>query len=323
MSIYNLQQRAAIFLAVVLSLGSARSQAWPQNETAPPPAGTATDSSPASSAFSEETMNKLLDFYGAVLVARGGAIPPPGIVFADEAAVTAWQAGVPLESATMGKETIELQTPAMQALLAASAEVQELRLAITPRPPRAARRNYAVTVRFWRIRVNSGLAHWVKKGRITAKEARHIRALAPGEQVATILRLEADGLYFSSNFKKSILASGAPPGASQHLSMLALDIREHDHVKIRAALARHGWFQTVPADLSHFTFLGCREDELLALGLKKITQGQRVYWVLDRAAATAPPEHRGAPPPTPSLIRRGAGVVEGGAGLVPAFLLFS
>jgi hypothetical protein len=69
--------------------------------------------------------------------------------------------------------------------------------------------------------------------------------------------------------------------------MLALDIREHDHVKIRAALARHGWFQTVVADLAHFTYLGCREEELPTLGLKKVTRGQRVYWVPDRAAASA------------------------------------
>lgn len=284
---------------MALSLGIVRSQASPQNEAGagaerssaraprPSPAGPAQNAASASTAYSEEIMKKLTDFYGAVLVARGGAVPPPGILFADEAAVTAWQAGVPVESATMGKETIELQTPAMQALLAARAEVQERRLTITPRPPGAARRKYADTVRFWRVRVNSGLAHWVKKGRITSKESRRIRALAPGEQVAEILRLESEGLLFSSNFKKSILASGAPPGASQHLAMLALDIKEHDHVKIRSALARHGWFQTVPADLSHFTFLGCREDELPALGLKQITQGQRVYWVLDRAAATA------------------------------------
>jgi hypothetical protein len=231
-------------------------------------------------------LKRLTDFYGAVLLARGGAVPPPGIVFADQAAVAAWQAGVPTERATIGKLTIELQTPAMQALLEARAEIKKLRRDITPRTRTAARRNYADTVRFWRYRVESGLSHWVKQGRITAKDSRRIRALAPAEQVAEILRLEADGLYFSSNRKKSILASAAPPGASQHLSMLALDIKEHDHVKIRAALARHGWFQTVVADLSHFTFLGCSEEELPALGLKKITQGQRVYWVPDRAAAS-------------------------------------
>ena len=106
-------------------------------------------------------------------------------------------------------------------------------------------------------------------------------------QVPEILKLEAAGLFFSSNLKKPILASAAAPGASQHLSMLALDIREHDQPKVRAALARHGWFQTVPGDLPHFTFLGVREEDLPALGLKKITTGQRVYWVFDRARNSA------------------------------------
>ena len=303
MSIYNLPQRAVIFLVAVLSLGSARSQTSQRNvlvatvgdlltvgssQNAEPTVNSNSELTVATypPAYSEEIKNRLMDSYGAVLLARGGAAPPPGIAFADQAAVAAWQGGVPTEPATMGKVTIELQTPAMQALLDARAEIRKFRRNLTPRTRTAARRNYADTVRFWRYRVESGLAHWVKQGRITAKDSRRIRALAPAEQVAEILRLEADGLYFSSNRKKSILASAAPPGASQHLSMLALDIKEHDHVKIRAALARHGWFQTVPEDLSHFTFLGCSEEELPALGLRKITQGQRVYWVLDRAAAS-------------------------------------
>ena len=222
-----------------------------------------------------------------MLVARGGAIPPPGIMFADEAAVAEWQSGVPTERATWGGVNIELQTPAMRALVAARAEVQKLRLEMTPRTRTAARRRYADTVRFWQRRVHAGLRHWERKGRIKREEGRRIRALAPTEQVAEILRLEAAGLFFSSNSKKSILSSAAPPGASQHLSMLALDIKAHDQAKVRAALARHGWFQTVPADLPHFTFLGSREEDLPALGLKKVTMGRRAYWVLDRAPDSA------------------------------------
>lgn len=236
---------------------------------------------------SEELKERLLTVYGAVLVARGGAVPPPGIVFDSEAAVAAWQAGVPTERAKLGGISIELQTPAMRAFLEARAEIRKLRRDITPFTRAAARRNYADTVRLWRMRVDSGLAHWVKRGRITRAESRRIRALAPQEQFGEILSLEATGLLFSSNFKKSILASAAPPGASQHLSMLALDINEHEQVNVRAALAHHGWFQTISGDLTHFTFLGAREDELPALGLKKVTVAQRTYWVLDRAAGGA------------------------------------
>lgn len=113
MSIHNLQQRAAIFLVVIFSLGSPPSEARPQDESAPaaPPAGTVTDSRSSAPAYapSEEIMNRLLEFYGAVLVARGGAIPPPGILFADQAAVATWQAGVATERATLVGTTIELR----------------------------------------------------------------------------------------------------------------------------------------------------------------------------------------------------------------------
>jgi len=39
---------------------------------------------------------------------------------------------------------------------------------------------------------------------------------------------------------KSIIYSVAPPGASQHLSMLALDVKEFQNAKVRETLARHG-----------------------------------------------------------------------------------
>ncbi len=224
---------------------------------------------------------RLWAVYGAILVARGGATPPPGVVFAHEAAVAEWQASVPTERATIGKVTIELQTPALRALARARDELRRHRLEITPRTRTAARRSYADTVRFWQARVHAGLRHWESKGRITREEARRIRALAPAAQLAEILRLEEARLFFSGDFSKSILYSAAPPGASQHLSMLALDLKEHGLRTVRTVLARHGWFQTVPFDLPHFAYLGCKEKELPALGLKKVARGSRVFWVPD------------------------------------------
>lgn len=225
--------------------------------------------------------------YGAVLVAGGGVTPPPDILFADEAAVAAWQAGIPTERATIGKVAIELQAPAMQALLEARAEAKKIRRDITVSSRTAARRKYADTLRFWRLRVESGLTYWQKKGRMTRAEVRRIRALAPIAQAPEILKLEANGLFFSTNLKKSILSSVAVPGASQHLSMLALDVKQHEQPKVRAALARHGWFQTVPGDHPHFTFLGAREEDLPTLGLKKIKVDKRDYWIFDHSARAA------------------------------------
>ncbi|OXR39561.1 hypothetical protein B7C42_08371 [Nocardia cerradoensis] len=50
---------------------------------------------------------------------------------------------------------------------------------------------------------------------------------------------------------------------------------------MREILADCGWFQTVPTDLPHFTYLGVEERELPALGLKKIIEDERIFWVPD------------------------------------------
>ncbi|WP_207435973.1 hypothetical protein [Sabulibacter ruber] len=125
-----------------------------------------------------------------------------------------------------------------------------------------------------------GLAFWQRRGRLSAREAARIRGLAPARQVKEILMLEARGLFFSKDFSRSVLSSGSAPGASQHLSLLALDINEHGQEAVRAILARHGWFQTVVSDLPHFTYLGTTQARLPALGLRKTVKGKRVYWTL-------------------------------------------
>lgn len=229
----------------------------------------------------DEVGNRILADYGAVFVARGGAVPPPAVVFADETAVTSWQSGIKADRSDFGGINIELQSPAMKSLLEARDEARQDGLDITPRGTDAARRSYAETVKLWQSRVNPGLAHWVEDGRLAREDAAHIRGLNPHDQIPEILRLEADGLFFSTDFSKSILYSVAAPGTSQHISMLAFDVKEYDNPKVRAILSRHGWFQTVSSDMPHFTFLGVKEDELPSLGLKKTTNGGRAFWVPD------------------------------------------
>jgi hypothetical protein len=101
------------------------------------------------------------------------------------------------------------------------------------------------------------------------------------QQIAEILRLEKMGIYFARDLSKSILYSVAPPGTSQHLSMLAFDVREYDNPRVREILARHGWFQTVISDLPHFTFLGVPESKLLSRGLRLVVHEGRRFWVPD------------------------------------------
>jgi hypothetical protein len=227
----------------------------------------------------DEVGKRIMSDYGAVYVARGGVTPPPTVMFSSESECSSWQSQVRTSRAQIGSVTIELQETAMNALKSAIAEAQSSNLSITPRGGDSARRSYSVTVELWQSRVNPALTYWVGKGRITSQEAARIKSLTPVAQVPEILRLEAQGIYFSKDFSKSILYSVAAPGTSQHLSMLALDVAEFDNPNVRAVLAKHYWYQTVVSDLPHFTYLGVPESELPSLGLKSVTNEGRTFWI--------------------------------------------
>ena len=222
---------------------------------------------------------RLLAEYGAVFVARG-VQPPPKIVFEDENEVHTFQSGLSVLAETIDGFDMELQSRAMDALQDASAEAKDGELSITPRDTDSARRSYSETVGLWASRVDPALKHWVDKGKLPQDEAERMKALSPFEQVSEILKLEDQGMYFAKDLSKSIIYSVAPPGTSQHLSMLAFDVKEHENARVRALLARHKWYQTVVSDLPHFTYLGVEESELPGLGLKKVT-AERTFWVPD------------------------------------------
>lgn len=230
---------------------------------------------------SNDVGRRLLKEYGAVFVVRGEAVPPKTVVYKDEAAVRDFQSSAPASGETVGGVAITLQIPAMKALKEAVSEGSASGLTITPRGSDAAKRSYQDTVGLWASRVEPGLDHWADLGQITTADAARIRSLSPYEQVPEILKLEAQGMFFAKDLSKSIIYSVAPPGSSQHLSMLALDVTEHEDPKIRSLLAKHGWFQTVVSDLPHFTYLGVAESELTKLGLRKTTSGGRVFWIPD------------------------------------------
>ena len=204
----------------------------------------------------------LLKEYGAVFLARNGATPPKKVVFKDESDVSGFQSSLKRSSEKIGGYNVELQTAAMTALKEAQTEAKLSNLSISPRGADSARRGYTQTVSLWASRVNPGFAYWVGKGRVTQSEANRIKSLSPYQQVPEILRLEQDNIFFAKDLSKSIIYSVAPPGTSQHLSMLALDVEQFENAKVRSILANHGWFQTVVSDLPHFTFLGVSENEL-------------------------------------------------------------
>jgi hypothetical protein len=166
-------------------------------------------------------------------------------------------------------------------LQGAIADADREGLSITPRGADSARRNYNDTVELWMSRVEPALVHWVGKGRIAPEQADAIRALPPFQQVPEVFALEEEGIYFAKDLSKSIIYSVAPPGASQHLSLLAFDVGEFNQEPVREILAAHYWYQTVTSDLPHFTFLGVAEQELSGLGLKLVENSGRKFWLPD------------------------------------------
>jgi hypothetical protein len=237
---------------------------------------------PANFVFGDDAaQQRLFREYGAVYAARGGVIAPDKVVFEDESEVSRFQSKLDISRFEIGGFSLELQTRAMDKLRSACVEAAAHGLSISPRGADSARRNYNDTIELWRSRVEPALAHWIEKGRMTRGRADKIRSLSPYEQVAEIFALEEDGIYFAKDLSKSIIYSVAPPGASQHLSLLAFDVAEFAQPRVRRTLANHYWYQTVTSDLPHFTFLGVEEEKLPELGLKKVVDNDREFWTPD------------------------------------------
>ncbi len=221
---------------------------------------------------------RILDEYGAVFLTK--ATPPTKVMFTSDAEVNAFQAKAGNASANIGGTTVELQSDAMKALQNAIAEAKQNGLNITPRDgAEAAKRSYEKTLSLWNSRFEPALKHWKSKGRLTDEQIANLKSLPIERQVAEVLELEKQGVYFNTFFNNSILYSVAAPGTSQHLSMLAFDAVEFENRKVRDILAKHGWFRTVQNDEPHFTYLGYKESELSDLGLKKVEKKGGEYWI--------------------------------------------
>jgi len=224
---------------------------------------------------------RLLPEYGAIFVAGAGVTPPDRIIFRDHDEVTQFQDSVKVATISFDEIAIELQAAAAQRLTMAIIEASELDLSITPRSADSGRRSYNDTVELWYSRVEPALVHWTARSQLNVATADHIRSLPPFKQVPEVFALEDQGLFFAKDLSKSIIYSVAPPGTSQHLSMLAFDVSEFNEPRVRAILADNFWYQTVTSDLPHFTYLGVSESVLPKLGLKKTFFAERDFWVPD------------------------------------------
>lgn len=229
---------------------------------------------------SDPVSRRILEEYGAIFVADKKVTPPPVCVFTNEEQVMKFQDDAGFEAEVIGFDEVELQPEALKHLNKAREEAQKEGLDITPRDgAEAARRNYDDSVRLWNSRFEPALDYWQSQGRLTAEQVARLRSLPLSQQIAEVLELEKNGIYFSKDLSKSILYSIAAPGTSQHIAMLAFDVNEFENPRVREIMAKHGWFQTVLSDLPHFTFLGLKEKDLPKHGLRSLEINGQVFWI--------------------------------------------
>ena len=225
--------------------------------------------------------------YGAVFAADASVRIPNKCIYSNESEVQEFQKQLAIKNAIIRGIYIELQKPAMESLLQAIAEVSAKGLTITPLDGSiAARRSYFDTARLWSSRFLPALYYWVSEDKISQEESAAARSARIQKQVEMVIDWESKGMYFSTNFSKSIFSSVAPPGTSQHISLLAFDVAEHANPDIRDVLNKHGWFQTIASDATHFTFVGVKEADLPARGLKLVESGGQRYWIPNTVPGT-------------------------------------
>jgi hypothetical protein len=108
------------------------------------------------------------------------------------------------------------------------------------------------------------------------------------QQVEKVIEWESKRYWFGTNRRRSIFSSTAPPGTSQHISLIAMDIAPPLTPSKRALLNARGWFQTVKGDPGHFTYLGVPESDLPKRGLKAVLSDGISYWIPDLAEPQSP-----------------------------------
>ncbi|PYS99052.1 MAG: hypothetical protein DMF63_13345 [Acidobacteria bacterium] len=228
---------------------------------------------------------RVLESYGAMFVAKDSVELPVSCVQKGEGQVLAFQKKIPRTPIDVRGVRIDLQTAAAQALQQSINEAEISGLTISALDgPIAGGRSYGDTLMLWNSRVFPALAYWIRRGKLTSMDFDELAKLALEKKVEKILEWESKGIYFSTDRSRSILTSTAPPGTSQHLSLIAFDVVEYWNPQVRSILNRNGWFQTVVDDPPHFTYLGVAESELPSRGLIAVLKNGHQYWIPNRSA---------------------------------------
>ncbi|MFM9160575.1 MAG: D-alanyl-D-alanine carboxypeptidase family protein, partial [Dolichospermum sp.] len=177
----------------------------------------------------------LLRSYGTVFINQQSGIKlPEKVILDNEIETQSFQDKISIELVN-GTEECYLQQPAAAALNRAK-ELENIGLKSGYAGD--CLRSFATNLRFWNKYANEETLTQVKAGKET-----------------------------------KILGLVAPPGTSQHLWGLAVDLQILTPSQ-KQILNENGWFQTVVNDLPHWTYLGWKEEDLPKFGLQqKIIQG--------------------------------------------------
>ncbi len=183
----------------------------------------------------------LLRMYGAAFVNPDVRIKlPPKDIFANEQETQTFQASLTM-SHVDGTNDCYLQKSAADALN--KARIQQQIPLKSGYGSGDCTRTFNTNLRFWHKYANNQVLAKVQQGKET-----------------------------------KILGLVAPPGTSQHLWGLAIDLRVSSQ-KQRKALNENGWFQTVENDVPHWTYIGLPEDNLPLFGFNKQANRGITYWI--------------------------------------------
>ena len=218
--------------------------------------------------------------YGAVFAATEKVSIPTTCIFADEAAVSSFRAKLQIQQVTIQGTNLLLQKDAADALTQVLVDAEMQGITIAPLDGSiAGGRTYYETLRIWNSRFEPALEYWSRRGVISAEELAAIRSMKLDQQVEKVIEWESKGYWFGTNRNGSIFSSTAPPGTSQHISLIALDVAPPVRPSKRSLMNARGWFQTVKGDPGHFTYLGVPESELPKRGLKAVLSDGISYWI--------------------------------------------
>jgi hypothetical protein len=223
---------------------------------------------------------RIFSEYGSMFAAANVVALPPKCMFRDEKQVLDFRQKTQVVALVLNGVFVILQKAAADSLREVLMEAQSRQIRLTPLDGSiAGGRNYWDTVRLWNSRFQPALQYWVRSGSISADEAALMGTTSIEQQVDKVIEWESRGLWFGTGRRGSIFSSTAPPGASQHLALIAFDVTPPITNELRSLLNARGWYQTVKGDQPHFTFLGLPESELPKRGLIAVLVDGTRYWL--------------------------------------------